>query len=55
MKKLIMIYLFIFFSDLFKENQKLPEHHIVQYLNTINALKISEEFFYECDRSLSEN
>ena len=32
--------LFQFFSDLFQENQKLPKHHIAQYLNTIKAPKI---------------
>lgn len=51
----INIYLFTSFSNLFKENQKLPEHHIVEYHNTINALKTTEELFSECDRSVSEN
>ena len=36
---------FQFFSDLFKENQKLPKRYIVQYLNAINPPLITEEVF----------
>ena len=46
--------LFSVFSDLFNENQKLPKHRINHYLYKINAPKITEKLFSDCDR-LSEN
>ena len=36
---------FQFFSDLLKENKKLPKRYIVQYLNAINPPLITEEVF----------
>ena len=45
----------MFFGDLLKEHESFPKHHIAQYINTINAPKITEGLFFGCHRLFSEN